>query len=224
MIVWPHALLCPLSIQCDPMFRTVGGAPSLTGVSQAIASDAGIWGATLIDIPIHTAQRIMVFHALAAQIQGRLNPVLVSLPVLGSRTPIPPGGSLVNLTPFDDGTPFDDSTLWAQDGIVVQIGAAAARRATRITLRTTVAAPLSAGQHFSIDVRLYRIAGIVEVTGSDTIVDIWPPLREAVEDGDDVSFSQPVCKMKLKTDQEMSLALVNKKFGTATVQFVEDVT
>ncbi len=91
---------------------------------------------------------------------------------------------------------------------------------TSITLSRSV--PILAGHHFSIDQHLYRVIGASPTSGSEYAVTIRPPLRANITVGGTAFFINPVCKMRLATDDEMMLELDPARMGTQTVKFVED--
>ena len=66
----------------------------------------------------------------------------------------------------------------------------------------------------------YRVLTFDPDTGA---MKFRPPLREAVVAGTELNFDDPVCRMRLASDDAMDLELALRRFGNPTVNFLEDV-
>lgn len=220
-IAWPHTLQ-PRVSGVHKRARTIAGSASLAGVSQIIASDAGLWVAELSEFPVVTPERIRLWRALEGQINGRANPVVVPICDM-DRGPRPWGEATI---PHSDETLFDDGTGYYGPAYLATANAAAAQRATTIQILTSsgnVDMP-TAGHFFSMRQRLYSITAILSTAGYITTAKIFPPLREAISQGDGIDFGRPVCRMRLASDDAMDLTLDNQKRGFPSVMLIEDTS
>ncbi|PRA54070.1 hypothetical protein CQ062_13460 [Ochrobactrum sp. MYb68] len=202
----------------------MSGGTAINGFSQVVASDAGIWKATFDQVVIRNAQQVKAWRAIRAHTEGRLRPILICL-CEGRRRPLPPG-----VGPSNPALPHSDEAFFADDSgyitglIGIKTSASAALRATTLVLSKQSSADLEPGQRFSIGERLYEIRKVVSQSNSSATVNIWPPLREAIHSGSDVEFDRPVLRVRLETDAEMDLMLELNRFGSPTVNFVEDMS
>lgn len=193
----------------------------MNGKSQVVSSDAGIWKATFGNIVVRRRESVITYRALAALLDGRLEPILV--PLCRGYQPIYPGASELGLydpVPHSDGSLFSDGTGYVGGSIKVTLASSAAVRATSIGVLVAYGGDIQPGQHFSIGERLYRIRTFDPASGAMTI---WPPLREAATIGTELNFDDPVCRMRLASDDALDLQLALRRFGNPTVNFVEDV-
>lgn len=224
-IEWPIAALPPQSINVDIASRTLAGPASISGVSQVTASDAGLWSIAYSNIVVHGNKMIVLWQAIAAKVEGRLNPILVSIPVKGRR-PVPAeaeAAGLYNQVAFSDDALFDDDTGFLNTVIDVVLSAPAAARAVSASVTIAYADTLNPGQLFSIGERLYRLHS-VDYTGAGTAnISFRPPLREAVAAGDRLEFDRPKCRVKLVSDQGMDLPFGANLTVFPTVNFIEDL-
>lgn len=203
---------------CSPNMtpRTIEGAPSLDGASQAIASPAGVWRITYEGVPLNTPERIKAWRAIEAQAEGRTNALIVPT---YDRPTLTPKVDLETRVPHSDGTPFDDGAEYYSSGQEIRVGANAAAWDTQLTVNKISGGRIDAGQHFSIGERLYRVKYVI----SQQTIRIWPPLRAAISVGDLMEFAQPVCKVRLASDGAMNAPLTLSRFGVGNVSFIEDL-
>lgn len=223
-ILFPIHILRPQNVSFDLDSRSLAGPASVSGSTQVVASSAGIWKATLGSIIVKSRNAVLAHRAIAALLEGRLGSILIPL----CRGYGPSSGAVLSAdeealfaeVPHSDDALFDDDTGYV--GSLTNVVAAADAVAGATTLVVTVnyaADTIQPGQHFSLDERLYRIRTFDSTTGTMTV---RPPLREAVTAGDVLSFDDPVCRMRLANDDGLDLELALRKFGTPTIQFVED--
>ncbi|MBA3576179.1 MAG: hypothetical protein H0W39_00985 [Sphingomonas sp.] len=220
-IMWPIHVLPARDVSFDIAPRSLAGPSSVSGFGQVVASDAGIWKATLASVHINSRQTRLAFRAIDTLLEGRLNPILV--PLCRGDQPVPAGAveaGLYGQIPHSDDAFFDDDSGYV--GTVIDVVAAAnvAARAVSMTVTVNYAGDIEPGQHFSVGERLYRVRSFNEDTGAMTF---RPPLREAVTAGERLEFDNPVCRMRLATDDAMNLDLQLRRFGTPTVSFIEDL-
>lgn len=217
---WPRAVLGERAINFSPRGMTVAGPMTLTGQNQVASLDAGYWVATYELATIGTPDQIRMFRALRAQLEGGAHQVRV--PVCDEDQA--PWASAIATDPltatYDDNVGHDDDTPFAQPNIAVT-GAAAAARATQLTVTLLAGAALAAGEYFSLGDRLYVIREVLAVSGAIYTLAIWPPLREPLAVGGELNFDAPVCRMRLATEAEMDLALGRLWLASPSANFVE---
>jgi len=216
-LMWPIRRLRAQNFSLDLAPRSLAGSASISGASQVVASDAGIWKATLGNIVIRSREDRLAFRGLAALLEGRLTPILI--PVCRGDQPWPTGADYSEV-PHSDGTLFSDGT--GHEGTVIDVTADqnAPVRNGQFRINVNRAGPIQSGQHFSIGERLYRVR---TYDTSTRILTFRPLLREAVSDGDRLEFDNPVGRFRLASDSEMDLELQMRRFGSPTVNFVEDL-
>lgn len=224
-IVWPCDVLKPRNRQVDPVYRSVSGGTSVSGLSQVVASDAGIWKATFDTVWVRSAAQVKVWRALRSHAEGRLNPLVICV-CEGSRRPLPDDVSPEDINqqvPHSDDAFFSDDTGYVSTWTSISTSAPAALRATTLPLLKEVSADLEPGQLFSIGDRLYEIKKIVTQDDATATIKIWPPLREFVSLGAQLNFDRPVLRVRLAGDDEMDLPLELNRFASRTVNFLEDL-
>ncbi|RUM99038.1 hypothetical protein EET67_05210 [Pseudaminobacter arsenicus] len=218
-IRWPIHVLPARDVSFDIAPRNLAAPSSVSGATQVVSSDAGIWKAKLGGIVINRRDRVLAFRAIANLLEGRLNSILV--PLCRGYQPVPAGSEpLYDQVPHSDDAFFDDDTGYAGRVIDVVTVGSMALRAVSGTVSVNYAGTIEPGQHFSVGERLYRVRSFNADTGAITF---RPPLREAVPAGTNLEFDDPVVRMKLATDDAMNLDLALRRFGSPTVNFIEDL-
>ncbi|TGP65454.1 hypothetical protein EN868_03115 [Mesorhizobium sp. M2D.F.Ca.ET.225.01.1.1] len=224
-IRWPDDVLRSQNISFDLDSRSLAGPASVSGATQVISSDSGLWKATFGGVIVKSRQAVLAHRAIAALLEGRLGSILIPL----CRGYGPSSGAVLSedekalfaQVPHGDHSFFDDGTGYVGSLTNVVLAADAAVRATTLHVTVNYAADdIQPGMHFSLGERLYRIRTYDATTGAMTI---RPPLREAVTAGDILNFDDPCCRMRLMNDDGMDLQLALRRFGNPTVQFIEDV-
>lgn len=212
-ILWPRKLLPPQ----NPMFHVspmnVSGPLSQDGQGDVIAGDAGFWKVTFGSVVVTTTDRVKTWRAIAAMLQGRLEPILV--PYCGAYQP--------RLTapvdvPHSDGTPFSDGTKYEGMSTAVYLVGDLVRGVTNCVVNVVAAGEIQPGHVFSFGERMYEIRRIV-----DNTFYFNPPLRDPVSSGTQLNFDNPVCRMRLASDNEMQLQLEGNRRSFPNVNFVEDL-
>jgi len=189
---WPIAYLRPARIMRHIAPRTTAGTVSTAGFTQRISVPIHSWQITYENILVGTAEQLRVWDAYEAYLDGGSTPILV--PLIGDAT-----------TSTPDGTSVGAYTVGATVMTVQRVGA-----------------PIVAGQHFSIQERLYRAFGVTDLGGDQYQFSFRPPLRDGFPTGWPIWFNDLICRCRLATDDEMSLTIDPAKQGVATVHFVED--
>lgn len=218
-LLWPLEVLAPKTPQIDIAPRSLAGPASISGKSQVVSSDAGIWKASYSGFPVVDEQRVLAWRGISTLLEGRLRPILV--PLSRRYQPVPAGSdALYESVPHDDDANFSDGVGYV--GTVIHVTAAddVPVRAVSMPVSVEYAGDIQSGQHFSIGGRLYRVRTFDADTGTMTF---RPPLREAVSAGDPLNFDDPVCRMRLASDNEMDLPLDFDRWGFPSVNFIEDV-
>lgn len=220
-LLWPMQVLRPRVVAFDIAPRSLAGPSSVSGFGQVVASDAGLWKATLGEILVHSRQERLAFRALATLLEGRLNPILI--PLCRGDQPVPEGAveaGLYGTVPHDDGAPFDDDSEYSGTVIDVVAASNAAVRAVSMTVTVNYAGEIQSGQNFSVGERLYRVRTFDPDTDELTF---RPQLREAVSIGDRLEFDNPIGRFRLASDAEMDLELQMRRNASPTVRLIEDL-
>lgn len=221
-IRWPCEVLRPQNVAFDIDSRSLAGPASVSGASQVVSSEAGIWKATYGNIIVKSRNAVLAHRAIAALLEGRLGTILVPL----CRAYGPSSGAVADQSafaqvPHSDDALFDDDAGYVGSLTNVVLAADAVVRATTLMVTVNYAADdIQPGMHFSIGERLYRVRTFDADTG--TMI-IRPPLREAVTASDRLEFDDPVCRMRLMQDDGLDLELALRRFGNPTIQFIEDL-
>lgn len=222
-ILWPIAILPPAN---DGAFnlapRSLATPAAVSGNTQVVSSDAGIWKATFRDVYVRGEDRVLAFRGLAELLEGRLNPVL--LPFCRKYQPVirEPAG-LTAAVPHDDEAGFDDGAGYVGGTTDVELAAGIAARAVSASVIVNYGGTLQPGHRFSIGERGYSLRTVAYASATEAAITFRPPLREAADAGARLEFDDPVVRMRLASDAEMDLDLQLRRFGQPTVNFVEDV-
>lgn len=219
-IRWPCDVLRPQNVAFDIASRSLAGPTSVSGLTQVVASDAGIWKATYGSVIVNRRNHVLAWRAIATLMEGRLGSILV--PLCRAYQPVAEDGVLDSV-PHDDDAFFDDDSGYVGESILVTLGGSLAARAVAANIVIEYGGDIEPGMHFSIGERLYRVRTIVYSSDTAAAITFRPPLREAATSGAILDFDDPICRMRLATDQEMNLELALRRFGTPTVNFIEAV-
>lgn len=220
-IRWPWSVLPPRNLSVDIAPRNLAGPSSVSGKTQVVSSDAGLWKISLEQIPVVSDDSIKTFRAIDTLLEGRLNAIVV--PISRFYQPVHPDADTLGLydpVPHSDGATFSDGTGYVGGSIKVTAAHDAAVRATSLGVLVSYGGDIQPGQHFSLNERLYRIRTFDPASGAMTF---RPPLRDAVTTGTELNFDDPVCRVRLASDDAMNLPLGFGRWSFPTVNFVEDV-
>ena len=195
---WPEELMVERSLRWRLVHGTIRAEPTIGGVVQVSSSKGGpIWMAEFNNVQLRGRLRqILRWQEFEALLKGGAIPVLVP------------------------------HCLRQQGAITVTADGNHPARAT--VLHVDAAGDITAGQSFSLvhstyGTRLYRIARVETPAGapSKRIMQITPPLRQAVSNGAALNFATPACVMQLASEDSMALLLDGRKWGEPSVAFVE---
>lgn len=222
-VFWPMDLLIPQKVRFDIAPRSLSGPAAISGFSQVVSSDAGIWLATFSDIPVKTRAEVNTWRAISALLEGRTGSLIVPLSTPWLYQPSYTGEWETSV-PHSDDSYFSDGTGYLSSDNVIYFTSAAALRATSATV-TIDQAPndMQPGQHFSINDSLYRLKTVVYSSATSATITFTPPLRAAAAALTELEFDRPTCTMRLATDNEMDLPLDIGRWGNPSINLIEDV-
>ena len=235
------ALLPVFSLDLAPPGRMmaptiVGGAiesaRSLSGYTSAIDIFGGGFVAVKyadINLSNMSANRLLYWMGLSARLNGGQRSITVPLLTdfwANNARPIYTGG-----VPFSDGTAFSDGSNYKQSTIPAWLDVAAAVNANPVTIRLLNSQALYGGEWFSIlhsdgYHRAYTVmeplAGTSNSDGSVTmVVSIRPPLRAATIYRAVVSFSRPMCTMRLAPGSTITSEISQNWTAKPEISFIE---
>lgn len=241
MDIWPTRTFRPERQTWQLRGVLKSGGPSLSGLVQRVRSDGGgYWAVELADIRLRTADQIRLWRAWEALLDGGATPFIMLMcdarqqpTMLVNGQPLRPGS-----VPHSDGAMFSDATAYSAGVIAGRVvfhpdmmvppeqTQAAALRATTISIEMTSGHQFRGGEHFSINHatkghRLYRVRRVVGTYGTTQVVEIRPPLREAVTVYTPIDAEAPKCVMALADPDGMAATVEAHLRATETVVFVE---
>lgn len=230
MIVWPVDLFQAKTVLPQLVGQATTGGRSGSGVSQAVRTDGGgLWRLSFSGIWLRTADQIRAWRAWEAILDGGVTKVVVPFcdlrfapRPLVSGVPVIPEPDV----PHSDGAYFDDDTGYASGLIVAATVGVGALRATTVTLDIITGSALRGGEHFSLEHptkgwRLYRVRTVDASDGTQQVVTIRPPLREATTDAMPVEFAKPRTVATLADPDGMALPVAMGRTAMTDVAFVE---
>ncbi|KFB10329.1 hypothetical protein [Nitratireductor basaltis] len=221
-IVWPLEVLPPREIMAEIAPRSLAGPSSISGVTQVVATDAGIWKVSFVGVPVVDQQKVLAWRGINSILEGRMTPVIV--PLSRWYQPVPDGQDhLYGPVPHSDSSPFSDGSKYQGQVIDVTLASNVPVRGTTATIDINNAGLIQPGQRFSIGERLYQVKTISYSSDEQATITFRPPAREAASIGDRLNFDFPVCKMRLVSDSSMDMGLDYGRWSFPTVSFIEDV-
>lgn len=220
-IRWPIKVLPAQDVAFDIAPRTLAGPASVSGATQVVSSDAGIWKARLGGIVITRRDAVLTFRAIANLLEGRLGTILI--PFCRAYQPTLNIDGILDPVPHSDDTFFSDGSGYVGATVEVSLASGIAARSVSASVNIAYGDTLQPGQHFSIGERAYRLRTVVYTSDSTANITFRPPLREAALAGTRLEFDDPVVRMRLASDTEMDLELQGRRRSFPTVNFIEDV-
>lgn len=202
------------------------GGISFAGSEQTVVSMAQRWKCQW-NISIRNTAQMLEARAFFGLANGRAGNILVpDFNAKGANWPLDAYGRM--LVPSRvrrrdlDGTIYADPEIPTASAIVARMNAAAALRATTVSIEVTQGSTLKRGQHFSLGGnRLYRINALTGPASGVYTCQIMPPLRAAAALHDAVNLSQPICLMQQDSDEQGLKALDVMQFTDLQLDFVE---
>lgn len=233
-IYFPRALLREKSHSWNLL--GVAATPGVTMQSTAtfVRTDGGgFWSCAMTDVSLSGPGRnldrprmsALLWRAVRQVCDGGVNAIVVPRND-ALFVPYPPGFARVVTVPHSDQSTLDDGTSYYQPVIDIACDGGAALRATSMAIDIRVAADLVGGESFSVrhaavGWRLYEIATVVYDDDAHAMITFNPPLREAVEDGEQLEFDRPCCTMRLAKPESMNFSVQPWTFNSASVDFIE---
>lgn len=228
-LLWPIGVLRPKESTRPHLGpRSMAGAAALSGAAQVTASDAGRWFYSLRGFPVVTRAKLLCWEAIEAYLDGALNEI--DVPLHDHEIQYSPIATdldwqtLLTAVPHSDDAFFSDGSGYAIGELTdIVASAAAALRATSMTVTVTYGPELHPGQIFELThatrgPRWYKVRTYDSATGALTF---RPPLREAVASGERLKFTNPKCRMRLTSDDAMMLSQDTALHAFPDVSFVE---
>ena len=229
--VWPWRLLQPTSQKTRLMNQSISGGISIAGNTQtAVTTGGGHWVSDLTGISLITPDQVRCARAWSALLDAGATQLVMPLWDLAQAPRPISGGAFVNPSlPALTLTDYFNNTVGFSSALMVStcIGGFALR-ATSIVINIATGSALHGGEYFSINHptvgwRLYRVAQVTAVAGSQYTCTIRPPLREALTTGTSLEFDVPRCTMKLVGNRADSLEpdVMLGRFAKVDVSFEE---
>lgn len=195
--VWPRHLLPARDQRAGLRGVAMSGGPSVSGQVRSSRLDGGGLWVIEQNYFLHTPEQIKTARAIEAGLDGGSGQIVI--PVF--EDPFAPAGAEVTTVPFSDEATFSDGTEFSQAPAAAVTTAAAALRATSLSV-SMISGALTGSEKFTIEhatkgARLYTVARIE----GDTIT-IRPPLREAIAEGTELDFTNPRCVCRLANPDE----------------------
>ena len=231
---WPSTLPI-LSIQFAMRMSSTSGGRSITGLEQVVVSSAGFWGGQ-ITFPVWRRGRgadrstmQLAARSVLALAQGRVNAFLLPVCDRGNTPAYIEGEPKLPPETFDDGSMFDDGSGIVPREVPAHVGGDYEPGATRVIVNMLAGHAPQPGQYFSVGNRLFLIQHS-ELYGGSLMapfvpayweLKVWPPVREAITDGDNVDFDRPHCLVRFATDDTAALIIQHRSISEVTLGFVE---
>lgn len=219
--LWPYNALPLERFAFNLAPRNLRGPSSVSGVSQIVSQDAGLWQASIgrVYLPDLVSKRL--WAALDALMEGGMHPILIPYYVQ-DRPILPEWKPLYRPVRHSDLSLFSDGTAY-QGGVVdVVLATNVPVRGTTAGIHINVGHELQPGQHFSFGERLYRLRTVEYTSENAATITFRPPAREAVTIGERLEFDFPVCRMRLAGDSQMDLEHT-PTISSRTARFIEDI-
>lgn len=197
-LTWPRTTLVPTAVALNMRPNNTSGGVGFGGSEQIIGNTPGRWVLSYQNIDVRSRDAILAWNKTAGQLRGRLNPIMLPL-YDRQREPTP--------------TPSVTITGNPQPGDV------------SVVLTVASGGAPEAGMHWMnpLKERMYRITSIDDVVGNVYTCTVWPPLRERLLDGYIAQFDDIYFRCRLAADNGMDMQLDLLKFGSPSVDWVEDV-
>jgi hypothetical protein len=222
ILVWPEQLLIPRMCTAKLVPFTRSGGRTLGGTRPAYRTDLGHWQIDLVDVEISTVAQRRTWDALDTILAGAAGRIAVPAWSVDSAPYASGVEEPGNPVPHSDGTYFTDGAGYTTSPIIVVNVGVAAIGATTIKMRIIRGQADLAGVRFSHQYALYKTGRYLEIDGDEWTVEISPPLRQQIVNGEDLEFHRPTCLCNMAVDTGMARSSDSQRFERRTVSFVED--
>jgi hypothetical protein len=228
--IFPVEIFNPASIKPLLARRTITGGVALSGEEDVIVTDGGgRWEISFEGIELETDDQVAAWNAWDMHLDSGATPCVVPialprqapLPIIGTEYP-----DLSDLDPADDDPYFPNAAGRAHASVVATIDVAALLRATQLTITVSRGRRLRGGEPFTIvhptkGERLYRIKRVLSTTGQTSVVEIRPPLREAVASVASADFDWPRFRAHQAPAQDIAPLFNLGNADAVSITFVE---
>lgn len=230
MLTFPTHLFNPARTVMRPTGVSISGGESISGITDTIRTDGGgYWVIHFAGVELTSPDLVRAWRAWEDTLEQGVTKVLVPVadvrmaprPVVGGRLSSPS-----QLHPGSDDPYFPEAVGFATPWIVATC-AAALLRATQINLNMVHGARVKGGEVFAISHaggagrRIYRIRRVLSRVDQAAVVEIRPPLREAIADNTPLDFDWPSVVATLMPDADISPDLLYGSTGTVDISFRE---
>lgn len=216
MDYWPWDLLTPRRELWRLQGVTINGGVTVAGTTGLARTDGGgIWVGEQTFL-LTTRDQLKAARAIEASLDGGVGKIVA----WSFDAPFAPGSLSPSIVPHADGTPFSDGAEYAVAPEGATVTAACALRATQLPI-TMLSGEIQGGERFSIvhaikGWRRYSIARVI-----DGVIEIRPPLREAIPSGTGLNFLKVGCACRLANPDEFFGALDPSRIVEITARWVE---
>ena len=203
MEYWPYDLITPTTDRWWLRGVTINSGITTAGTAPAIRTDGGgVWCGEQT-FTVWGREEIKALRALEAALDSGIGHIVA----WSYEFPFAPGELTVGVVDHENGQPFGDGASYNSAPAGATIAADAPLRATLLEI-VMISGVLQGGEHFSVDhptkgKRRYRVTRVLE----DDQIEIRPPLREAVVEGDEMNFLRVGCRCRLANPEEFMGAL-----------------
>lgn len=221
-VMFPHQLL-----RQEARFRVAGQSLTpQTGLSGAVTVRAALgarWEASLSFVMRDEAQHL-AFRAFLAGMEGALG--TTDIPAHGRFRPRDRDGRGVagcDVAQLSDAQAFEHFGFENAPVEAATVAVAADLRATQITVAYSNSTGLRPGHRFSIRDRLYEVQLAWEDNSGRDVIQIQPPLREAVAIGTAIEVFHPRCVMRMADPAGPAYDDANPRMQSVSLSFVEAI-
>lgn len=216
MDYWPWELLSPRQELWRLQGVTISGGVTTAGTAGLARTDGGGLWVGEQSFLLETIEQIKAGRAIEAILDGGVSPIVA----WSFEAPFAPGTLAPSLVPHSDGAPFSDGSEYSMAPEGATVTAACALRSTHLPI-TMISGMIQGGEHFSIihegkGWRRYRVARV-----RDGVIEVRPPLREAIPAGTGLNFLKVGCVCRLANPDEFFGALDPSRFVEVTARWVE---
>ena len=196
LLPWPSVLVPSSSLWSVNKGASRSGGRTQGGGEQVVVGPPGYVTASL-EVPCNTRARILAMEGLLDGLDGRANRILVG-PCLADRRPAAPRS--------------------------FRLASAATMNATSLTIQRVTGGRLEVGMLLGLGTRLHRIVALPTADNGapgNVTVKVRSWLRQDYPANTAVNFDNPVCEMRLASDDLDGLRLSLARRGTVTLDLVE---
>ena len=214
------------SEQWDMVGGVISGSSRTAGISQFDDFSSGpIWRASISDLQLLGAEDVLLWRAIRRIADGGSGQLIVH------RNEIPfapyPQGLSTYSVPYSDGSHYSDGSQHYQPVITaytVTNFVFAGLKQLRFDLLQ--GGPLVGGEVFSIDHpvegwRMYEISDYSQLTATEYLITIEPPLRGNTPIGTPLEFDQPRCVMRAMEIASFDLVIEQFPYGKPSMSLIE---